>query len=244
MALIFVKPNRIVVVGEGGGWLTPFLLAFFNSCFNPEVQLILVDGGIFTFDQGDHEFFLYPGNKARVTAEFIRCCFPNLLVEAVPKYVGLAEGSSVVTPQQVIRSGDIVFLQVDNARTKHLIETHALTLPNITIISGGTNLDQVRVLVYLRRNNVDLTPPMSSYCSDVANPSDKVRREDGCLERVREMGDTHPFAMLTASILMLDAFCMVCRLEAACQLSHFPYYELWHDVAAGRTRAEKPPANP
>lgn len=248
MALRLTNPERSVVVGVGGGWLTPVLLSFFNSCFNPEAHLVLVDGGIFTFDQTDHEFFFRPGNKAKVSAEFIRWCFPHLSVEAVPKYVGVVEHDDVVSPADIIRSGDFVFQQVDNARTKNLIEAHVRTLADITVISGGTDRDQARILVYLRRKGIDITPPLSSYCSDVANPTDespaeKLKGVDGCLEHVRKTGDVHPFAMLTASVLMLDAFYMVCRQEAAGRLAEFPYYELWHDVAAGRCRAERLPVN-
>ena len=48
----------------------------------------------------------------------------------------------------------------------------------------------------------------------------------------------HPFAMMTASMLLANAFYEVWRRENQGTLDAFPYHELWYDIRTGRCRTE------
>lgn len=234
--------KRFLVLGVGGGWRTPLDLAFFLSYFMPESELVIVDGGTYQSRQLDHEHFAVPGNKARIQAEFVLREFPGLRVEAIKKYVGLAAGDQVIPVQELLQSGDVIFLQVDNNKTRNLVAEHAGKLADVTLISGGTNEDQLRVIVYIRRGHRDLTPSFSSYCDEIAQPADespaeRLLRQEGCLEQIAKAEHFHPFTMLATSTFMLNAFYAVWKLESSGRLCNFPY-ELWYDIAAGRCRTE------
>ena len=237
-----VHYTRLVVVGVGGGWRTPRDLAFFLSYFMTEAVLVIVDGGVYRSRQRDHEHFAMPGNKARIQAEFVRDAFPGLGIEAIRKYVATKNGEQVVSVEELLLPGDVVFLQVDNNRTRNLVAEHARQLSDVTLISGGTNEDQLRVMVYLRRGHQDITPPFSAYCDEIARPADespseRLSQQEGCFEQI-EAEHVHPFTMLATSTFMLNAFYAVWKLESAGRLADFPFQELWYDIATGRCRTE------
>ncbi|MBI4450285.1 hypothetical protein HY634_04450 [Candidatus Uhrbacteria bacterium] len=231
--------GRFTFYGVGGGWDTPRKVAFFASTFMPDATVVLVDGGVYSLDQRDHESFHVLGNKARVQAEWLQREFPALDVIDVPMFVGFSSSDRTIAIQDVMLSGDVVFLQVDNNRTRLLVEQYARELQDITLICGGTNGDQLRVMVYLRRNGADLTPPFSSYCEAVAHPQDEspVESREGCFEKVARAAQ-QPFTMLSASTFQCNAFCEVWKRESAGTLARFPYHELWFDIGTGRCRTE------
>jgi hypothetical protein len=242
---------RIAVVGLGGGWLTPRLLAFFMSYFMPSSTLVLVDGSIYKPNHRDHEDFPSLGNKARISGDFIRREYPGLRFEIIPKYVGSLNGTGVIALNDVIFKGDLVFLQVDSAKTKRLVEDHVSGLDDITLISGGTNEDQLRIQVYIRRRGREITPKFSTYCEDIANPTDESPVDkylhadelcEGCRENIGKTERHHPFTMMTTSTLMMNAFYAIWKLESLGQLSDFPWYELWYDIVTGKCRTEKIPS--
>lgn len=237
---------RFIVIGLGGGWRTPRDLAFFLSYFMPSSSLCLVDGGSYKLEGRDHENFGGIGNKARVSADFIKTEFPKLDVRVFPYYVGTEQSSRSIAIYELIRSGDIVFLQVDNSKTKKIVDCYAQSLCNITIISGGTNEDQLMVQAYLKRDYKDLTPPFSSYCEDIENPQDEspldqLDRPEDCQDGIVKQR-FHPFTMMCTSTFMMNTFYAIWKLERLGKLPEFPWSELWHDIVTGRSRAEKHPA--
>ena len=58
----------------------------------------------------------------------------------------------------MIAAGDVVFLMVDNHASRHLVDEHAATLADLTLISGGNDYEDGNLQVYLRRDGRDLTP--------------------------------------------------------------------------------------
>jgi molybdopterin/thiamine biosynthesis adenylyltransferase len=237
-----VSYPRFVVIGVGGGWRTPRDLAFFLWAFMRNAVLLIADGGIYRSNQIDHERFEIVGNKARIQAEYVRTSFPGLQVEDIRSYVDAETHEGVIAGSDLIRSGDVVFLQVDNNVTRRTVLDHCRTLNSATLLCGGTNDDQLRVMVYLRREGRDLAAPFSEYCAEIKTPTDRSPvdrlRPQGCQEEA-ERGGQQPFTMLSASTFLLNAFYEVWKLESAGRLHEFPYHELWYDIGTGRCRTEK-----
>lgn len=234
--------RHFVFIGLGGGWRTVLDIAFFASFFMPKALLRLIDGGSYDARQLDHEHFLFPGNKARVQADFIRREFPEVGVEHVPRYIGAETSDSVAPVDKMIPDGSVAFLLVDNNRTRRIVCDHAATLDNVTILCGGTNQDQLRVNVHIRRDGVDLTTPLPDYLDAIARPSDKTPYElerENCTDRLGERERFHPFTMMATSTFLGNAFYEVWRRETQGTLDKFPYNELWYDIRTGRNRTEQ-----
>lgn len=235
--------EHFVFIGLGGGWRTVMDLAFFASHFMPKAQFLLVDGGRYDSRQLDHEHFLYPGNKARVQAEFLKREYPELTVTYIDRYVGRTDSAQSVAVEETLPSGSIAFIQVDNNRARHVIAEYGQTLDDVTLLCGGTNQAQLRVMVHLRRHGHDLTAPFATYNDAIATPSDQApfdeRNPANCTDQLAERQELHPFTMLATSTFLANAFYEVWRREAAGILKSFPYDELWYDIRSGRSRTEQ-----
>ena len=234
--------KEFVFLGLGGGWRTAFDMAVFTSYFMPEARLILVDGGTYDSRQLDHEHFLRTGNKAVVQAEFLNRECPEVNVDAVSKYVGTEDDALSVAVDGVVTEGSVVFVLVDNNRTRRLVCDHADTLNDVTVLCGGTNNDQLRTNIHIRRGGVDLTTPLPEYLSSVADPTDQAPFEierENCTDRLGERERFHPFTMLATSTMLCNAFYEVWRRESDGTLHQFPYDQMWFDIRTGRSRTEQ-----
>ena len=229
---------RILVIGTGGGWRTPRDLAFFLSAYMPQSVLWLVDGKTYLVRHQDHECFSELGNKANVQVAFLHREFPELRWEAVPNFVGSDPGEGVVPVSELIQAGDVVFLQVDNNKTKLLVDQWCRTLSDITVVSGGTNQDQLRVQAYVRRQGVDLTPPFAGYCADIATPDDDLPSapcpDPHQIDIPYQSDVRHPFTLMAMSTFMLNTFYQVWSLDRG-QLDRL-VYDTWHDIRSQRSR--------
>lgn len=236
-----IKKNRLMVVGVGGLWLTPRLLAFYANHHMPGAQIVVVDGKTYKPRHADHECFDSLGNKARVQVEWLRREFPYLSFEAVKAFIGPERTDDTEPIPAVIREGDAVFLQVDNDRTKHVVDAYCQTLKDIALISGGTDGEVLRVQVMLRRDGRNVTPPFSAYCPEVRAPRDELPKLP-CpgLHEEPDPNPTvvqHPFTLMTASVFMLNAFHQVCLYDAG-GLAAFNH-DRWHDIRTGQVRIER-----
>lgn len=166
------KPLQIKVVGTGGIGLNvlPVLARYlnYNQESYPSVDLTLIDGDFFEEKNRDRQQFDDYGYKATVTAERYRAEFPRLTIHDVPVYLGDHNIN------QSIRENDIVLVCVDNHATRKLISNRAEQLKNVTIISGGNDLEDGNVIVHIRRDSQNLTPPLTSeFHPEIANPKDE-----------------------------------------------------------------------
>ena len=128
---------RLVVVGLGGigSILIERLGRFLNYSTEAEQhQLVLVDGDNYEVKNFERQEFSALGPKSEVKANEIKAQYIQLSVEALPMYIDMANINTV------IKEGDIVFVCVDNHKTRNIISTYAKMLKDITIISGGNEL--------------------------------------------------------------------------------------------------------
>lgn len=192
---------RVIIVGVGGigSRLADWVAQYLHS-FHPDSVLTIVDGDAYEDKNRDRQKFKSLGSKADVTATTLTADYPGLKVEVMAEYLKPDNIDFVLT------GGEIVLVCVDNHKTRKLISETAGRLDEISIISGGNELNDGDVLIYLRREGRDLTPSLTQDNPEIANPADKAPYEMSCEELaragVRQILPTN----ISAASHMLNAF--------------------------------------
>ena len=173
---------RICVIGLGGvgSILIERLCRFLNysgSDLNPEI--VLVDGDTYEAKNYERQEFVRMGNKASIKAAELNMKFSQLKLEALESFV---DPSNI---KEIINDGNTVFLCVDNHKTRMIVSNYCKSLQNVTLISGGNELVDGNVQLYVRRKGNDLTPDLCKYHPEIANPDDKLPNEMSCEELSR-----------------------------------------------------------
>lgn len=163
--------SKIRVIGTGGIGLCllPTLCRYVNYSEKlfPEPQIHLIDGDSFEEKNRARQAFTEYGNKASQTKAALEEQFGRIQFTDHPVFL---DDTNVV---RHVRDGDIVLLCVDNHKTRKLVSDRACELDNVTVISGGNDTEDGNVLIHIRRDGKDLTPPLASrYHPEIANPTD------------------------------------------------------------------------
>jgi molybdopterin/thiamine biosynthesis adenylyltransferase len=192
---------NIVIIGLGGigSILCERLARFLTYSAEPGVSLLLVDGDSYESKNFERQDFTRMGNKAEVKAADLKMQFSKLNVSSFPAFV------NDTNLAQVIKEGNIVFLCVDNHKTRMIVSNYCKALTDITLISGGNDLIDGNVQIYIRKSGRDLTPDLCSYHPEIANPDDKSPEEMSC----EELSVSEPqlyFANLGVATIMCWAF--------------------------------------
>ena len=94
---------------------------------------------------------------------------------------------------------------VDNHKTRMLVSNYSKTLTDVTVISGGNELTDGNVQIYVKKSGTDLTPDLCAYHPEIANPDDKLPEELSCEERAQSDPQLY-FTNLTVATIMCWAF--------------------------------------
>jgi len=170
--------ERIVIIGLGGigSILCDKVSRFVNFKKDQETSITLVDGDYFEEKNFERQEFFGFGNKASVKASELRARYEKINYTDIPYFV-----DENILPK-VIEEGDTVFLAVDNHKTRKLVSDYAKNLKDITIISGGNDLVDGNVQIYVREGGEDITPSLTDYHPEIENPEDKLPNEMSCEE--------------------------------------------------------------
>jgi molybdopterin/thiamine biosynthesis adenylyltransferase len=190
---------KAIGIGGIGCALLPFLCRYLNYA-GERTRLTLIDGDRFERPNAPRQAFAALGNKAEVKARELAEEFEALSLRAVPAYLSADNATRLVAP------GDVVFLMVDNHASRHLMDEHAATLSDLTLISGGNDFEDGNIQVYLRRDGRDLTPRLSRYHPEIARPHDRHPAELSCEELMAAGAPQLLFTNLMVASLMLNAF--------------------------------------
>jgi molybdopterin/thiamine biosynthesis adenylyltransferase len=228
---------KVIGIGGIGCALLPHLARYLQASRQP-ARLTLVDGDAFQARNGDRQAFCEVGNKAKVKATELARHFEELSVRAIPEFV---------TPENIgwiIRSADVVFLGVDNHKTRRLVSEHCQGLADVTLISGGNDYTDGNVQVYLRCGGRDVTLPLTRFHPEIADPKDRSPHEMSCDELLAEAAPQLLFMNLTVASAMLNAF-------YAWRTGKLQYGEVYLDILEGKASpvvrqppAESPDPNP
>jgi molybdopterin/thiamine biosynthesis adenylyltransferase len=211
---------KVIGIGGIGCALLPHLARYLHASRVP-ARLTLVDGDTFEARNGDRQAFSDLGNKAKVKATELARQFDDLSFRAIQEYV---------TPENVgriIRSGDIVFLGVDNHKTRRLVSDHCQGLTDVTLISGGNDFTGGNVQVYLRTAGRDVTVPLTRFHPEIAEPHDRSPHEMSCDDLLAEAAPQLLFMNLAVASAMLNAF-------YAWRMGKLQYGEIYLDILEGK----------
>ncbi len=86
-----------------------------------------------------------------------------------------------------------------------MLHRYASTLKNVVLISGGNELTDGNVQLYVRREGVDLTPKLTDYHPEIENPTDKSPDEMSCQE-LEESSPQLLFTNMSVATLMCQVF--------------------------------------
>lgn len=192
---------NIVIIGLGGigSILCERLARFLTYSAEKGTNLLLVDGDSYEAKNFERQDFTSMGNKAEVKAADLKMQFSGLNISSFPAFV------NETTLAQVIKEGNIVFMCVDNHKTRMLVSNYSKNLTDVTLISGGNDFIDGNVQIYIRKAGKDLTPDLCAYHPEIANPDDKLPEEMSCEELAASAPQLY-FANLTAATIMCWAF--------------------------------------
>jgi hypothetical protein len=206
MARLSERP--MTVIGLGGiGAPVAQALAQFLSYARPGTTLFLIDGDAFEEGNRSRVLFQGGGNKAISKAtELTSTCGGRVTIVPVPRYL---------TPRnagRVIGERSIVFLAVDNHRTRHCVSNRVRKLTDGLLISGGNDaIENGRdgtfgnVMIYERAGGRDVTSPLTRFHPEIARPADKRPDQLGCTA-LAQSAPQLLFTNLAVASAMLGAF--------------------------------------
>lgn len=168
---------QITIIGLGGiGSVLVNTISRYLNTKNDSTAIILVDGDDYESKNRERQEFLNFGNKAEAKVSELIHKFENINFLAIPEF--LTENNCNL----IIKENAVVFVCVDNHKTRRLISEYAKKLNNITIISGGNELTDGNVQIFIRKNGENLTPSLTDYHPEIKEATDKSPNEMSCEE--------------------------------------------------------------
>jgi len=195
--------NNIKIVGLGGigSVLIESISRFLNYSIQSQdpIYITLIDGDVFESKNYERQIFHMLGNKAEVKTKELQMKFDRVNFKAINSFVNSENISSIIS------NGDILFLCVDNHKTRKCVSDFCKTLENVTLISGGNEITDGNVQVFIRREGKDLTSSLTDYHPEIENPTDKSPDEMSC-EELSKSAPQLFFTNLTVATIMCWTF--------------------------------------
>lgn len=227
---------KLIGLGGVGGIVARYLFLFLAS-LDLASRLVFLDGDVFEPKNAERMLFSRQGNKAEVVLEDLLALVPDsgVMLDVIEEYVTPGNVARLIHP------GDVVLLAVDNHATRKLVGEYCeRELSDFCLISGGNDGvgtdsagNEVRgtygnVQIHLRRGGRDLTPALTRFHPEIAEPADSLPEDVSCVEAYTSVPQLL-FTNLATASAMLNAFFLV-----GCDALHYP--ELGLDVFDGVMR--------
>jgi len=229
--------TSVKLIGLGGvGGIVARYGAMFLASLGCEARLVLIDGDSFEPGNATRMFFGCCGNKAAVTRD-------ELLPRLADSCLTLLAIEEFLTPENISRllhNGDLILLAVDNHATRKLVNDHCATLAEVCLISGGNDgIEKTahgrqrrgtfgNAQIHVRSAGEDLTPSLTRFHSEIANPADKHPADKSCTELIVSVPQ-----ILFANLMVASAMLNTLWLHL-CGATH--YGEIAFDLADGLMR--------
>jgi len=197
--------EKIVVIGLGGiGSFLALVLCRYLNFVSYCKKVVLVDGDRYSRGNLERQNIKVTDetrNKAETQAEQFKNLFGELTMVAVPEFVTEKNVSEIITERS------IVFLAVDNHTTRKIVSDQCKRLQDVILISGGNELIDGNVQVYLKKNGRSRNPSIEKFHPEIEFPKDRNPAEISCEELARMPGSEQIiFTNLMAACLMLNVF--------------------------------------
>lgn len=163
------------------------------------IMVKLVDGDTFEVRNRQRQDFSQIGPKAEIKERDLRELYGALSYSSVNEYITEDNISGI------INEGDVVFICVDNHRSRKIINDHCKTLQNITVFSGGNGFHLANAQRYIRRDNVDVRPNLTQYHQEIEEAENDHPSNLGC-QALAQAEPQLVFANWGAAFSMATAF--------------------------------------
>ncbi|KYK23613.1 hypothetical protein AYK24_07320 [Thermoplasmatales archaeon SG8-52-4] len=229
--------STIKLIGLGGvGSVVARYLTIFLASLNQSFRLVFIDGDTFESDNATRMMFSCFGNKAAVIINELRDHF----AETALSFIAVSEYLTKENIGNLIQDGDIVLLAVDNHATRKIVSNYCANLRDITLISGGNDGIEKSPTgkqlqgtygtcsIFKRSNSKDLSPSLTRYHNEIAEPKDVLPTEEGCTEMLNSAPQILFTNVMTAATILNTFWLDTC--------SELPYSELAFDITKGLMR--------
>ena len=191
---------KIIGLGGVGSILSEKLCRFLNySQVNTSFVVTLIDGDEYEDKNFERQEFTRLGNKAEIKANDLKIKYMNLNIDYIIDYI------NTDTISRVINDKDIIFLCVDNHKTRMVVSNYCKTLDDVILISGGNELTDGNVQIYIKKGGVSITPDLCAYHPEIATPTDKSPDEMSCEELSKSEPQLY-FTNLSVATIMCWAY--------------------------------------
>ena len=207
---------KIIGLGGIGSIFSEKLCRFLNYSVKDETNVTLVDGDIYEDKNLERQEFSRFGNKSEVKKRDLMSKFNNIDFESFPHFI---DRENIL---EVINEEDLVFLCVDNHKTRQIVSDYCKSLKNVSLISGGNDFEDGNVQLYLRKNGKDLTPDLCTYHPEIRRSEDMLPSEMSCEELSRSEPQLY-FANLSVATIMCWVFYNLSR-------GNHKYSEVYFDI--------------
>jgi len=207
---------KIIGLGGVGSIFSEKICRFLNYSVQSETNVTLIDGDTYENKNLERQEFSQFGNKSEVKKRDLMNKFNNIDFESFPYFVNR---ENIL---EVINEEDLVFLCVDNHKTRQIVSDYCKDLENVTLINGGNDFEDGNVQIYLRKEGIDLTPDLCAYHSEIRRAEDMLPSEMSC----EELSQSEPqlyFANLSVATIMCWAFYNVTK-------GNYKYSEVYFDI--------------
>lgn len=173
-----IVKNDIVIIGLGGigSVLSNNIVKYIDSISKDPVNINLIDGDEYEPKNLDRQEFVKFGNKAEVKAFELKMKYPRMSIEGHPYFI------DNISISKLIKDGDTIFLAVDNHKTRKIVSDYVCNFKDVVLISGGNELTDGNVQIFIRKDNKNITPSLTDYHPEIKNPRDKLPSEMSCEE--------------------------------------------------------------
>jgi len=187
---------RTIIIGLGGigSDLADKICRFLNYK-NGHYEVLMIDGDEYEEKNLERQSFLGFGKKSEAKFKELSKKYMNLNLNYSTNFINDDNIKNFIT------DGDIVLLCVDNHKTRKLVNDYVTKLNNISLISGGNELTDGNVQIYLRKEGKKLTPSLTDYHPEIEEADDKRPDEMSC-EELHNVEPQLLFTNITASTIM------------------------------------------
>ena len=233
-----IQDRKIKVIGIGGigSSLVNFLGRFLwvQNVKGLNITLDLIDGDQIELrnkERMDFESIHLSDNKAVAKAiQLAREFGDRLLIRPIPEYI------SDQNIKGLVQNQDIVFLAVDNFKTRKYVSDYCETLKNVVLFSGGNDGIENgedgtlgNVQIYERYRGKEKRNPITRFHPEINNPKDKAPFEKSCEELAQGSAPQLLFINLAVASTLLNAFYSWLQ-------NRLDYEEAYIDIVAGRVQ--------
>jgi len=208
-----MKDINIKIIGLGGigSWLIQFITRYarFTMLQNKKITITTIDGDAYDSLNRPRQNFQNLGSKARIKKlemedEYKKYIPPgysleNFVFDYVDDYV--CEDNI----KSLILDGDVIFLGVDNHKSRSIVSKYCKNLDDIILISGGNDITVGNIQIFQKKGGEEITSDLCAYHPEIENPQDKAPYELSC-EEMQESAPQLIFTNIMVAVLMCCAY--------------------------------------